>query len=129
MADKVVIDANIALEIFLVRARRQKVIAELAGLGSNEVRLHISSLSVSHFMYFVELENKSKQNAHKYIQQFPVLDVNEEDVEWAFANDQGDYEAALQVACAIRHGCQKLLTLDQNLKKHHQKHIAVSLIN
>lgn len=128
MTNKFVLDANIVLEVFLDRARKQQVLSAVAALEAQQRDLCVSSLSVSHFMYFIEREKKSKVDANSFMAQFSVLDVNEQDVQWAFANDQGDFEDALQVACAIRHGCKKFLTLDQELKKRHHKHIATSLV-
>ncbi len=111
-----------------MRVRKRQAMAAIADLGTNTSEVYLSSLSVSHFMYFAELEKKSKHDAHAFIKQFPALDVNQADVDWAFANDQGDFEDALQVACALRHGCKKFLTLDQGLKTRHHKHLAITLI-
>jgi predicted nucleic acid-binding protein len=39
-----------------------------------------------------------------------------------------DFEDALQVACAIREGCNNLVTLDGSLSKKYAQYIAIDLI-
>ncbi len=126
-SNNVFIDANILMELFFARASRQKVMETLLAKGAEAE--HVASiLSVHILFYYVEKEKKQKSDAHDFLQSYRILDMNEADYEWAMANDQGDFEDALQIACALRQGCKKFLTLDQGLKQRHHKHLAITLI-
>ena len=125
--DLVFLDANIIMELFFNRVRRPQVLRAMEQ-ADGDVRFLVSILSVDVLFYHVEAKHLDKASAHAFLGQYGLLDMNEADYLWAQANDQGDFEDALQVACALRHSCQKFLTLDQRLKKHHHQHIAVTLI-
>jgi predicted nucleic acid-binding protein len=123
---KVCLDANVLLEILFQRARYDKVV-ELLG-NMQDVQFCISVLSVDLVMYFVEIEKQSKAAAWEFLKNYQKLDITIDDIEWAYDNDRGDFEDALQVGCARRHDCTQLITLDQGLGRMYGKHIAVQTI-
>ena len=56
------------------------------------------------------------KNVELLLGTFSWLPVLETDVAWARSRYQGkDFEDALQIACALREGCTKFVTLDQKL--------------
>lgn len=120
------LDTNIILELFFHRSKYNQVVAELSSVSELD-GITISILSVTFFMYHVEKQNRSLSEAHDFLGKYQILDMKEADYNWAQANDQGDFEDALQVACALRHGCKKIITLDRLLAKNHDKHIEVTL--
>lgn len=125
--DTILLDATIIMELFFNRAKRPEVLRYMEEQG-DKARYVTSILSTHILFYYVESKHINKAAAHAFLAQYGVLDINEADYLWARANDQDDFEDALQVACALRHGCQKFFTLDRKLVRNHQKHIAVTLI-
>jgi len=125
-ADKVFVDANILMELFFNRVHRDAVLQKMADSG--EAQFVVSILSVDLLFYFVEKGKLSKTQAHAFLGRYPILDMAAEDYLWAADNDLGDFEDALQVACARRHGCQQFLTIDAPLSKRYDKYIDVCLI-
>jgi predicted nucleic acid-binding protein len=83
---------------------------------------------VSTLLYYVEAEGLDKKIAHSFIKGYRILDMTGSDYEWAEANDQGDFEDGLQVACAKRHGCSYLLTLDKKFGKMYGKYLQIRTI-
>lgn len=126
MIGRVFLDANVLLE--LLQHRRYYAEARKAIEEHDQNLLVASILSVDLVLYYVERDKSDKHAAFKFLSQYEILDMNQADYRWAQANDQGDFEDALQVACALRHGCSRLLTLDKLLAKRHRKHIVTVLI-
>lgn len=126
MTDRVFIDVNVLLDILWERAHHEQSLAVFK--DQDGVQFVTSILAVDLVLYHVEKDRWDKQAAHKFLDRFGVLDMNQTDYEWAKSNDQGDFEDALQVACALRHNCKKFITLDKALAKNHDKHIEVTLI-
>jgi predicted nucleic acid-binding protein len=119
------VDANIVLEILLERTNMQKVAHTL----KNEKNLVVSTLTVSHVMYFAEKNKVDLVAAEKLINRFKRLDVVDVDITKAFGIYQGqDYEDALQIACAVRNKCTTFITHDQNLAKKYAKTIKIKLV-
>lgn len=118
------VDTNVLMELIFSRLRRQAVTEAL----SVEPELSASILALSTTFYYIEKGRLDKPEAHEFFKNYQILGMNEADYNWAAQNDQGDFEDALQVACALRHGCKKLITLDADLAKRHHKHIAVKLV-
>lgn len=127
IVDRVLLDVNAIMELHYGRRAWQEVLAAVAEDDEN-ARHVVTILSVHILLHFVEKDKKSKREAFEFLQNYEVCDMNEADYMWATQNDQGDFEDALQVACALRHGCKKLITLDADLAKRHNKHIAVRLV-
>jgi predicted nucleic acid-binding protein len=128
MAAKLVfVDTNILMELFFRRSKYDLVIAGLTAISEEDI-VCTSILSLTTLLYYVEAEKFDKKTAHNFVKGFKVLDMNEVDYRWAKANDQGDFEDALQVACARRHDCSYLFTLDKKLGTMYGKYLSVHTI-
>ena len=126
MVKMVLVDANVLLEVFLSRDHCQEAKSVLISKKDN--RLTVSILSTSIFMYYVEAKNQSKAKARTFLDNYMVLNMEQSDVDWAHANDVGDWEDALQTACALRHGCKEIVTLDNDFEKMYSSYIKVQTI-
>jgi predicted nucleic acid-binding protein len=119
------IDANVLLEVILKRMRSD--ICE-DFLGNNEQKA-ISTLTLDLVMYFAERDKLDWVPIEVFLGSFDWLPIVEADAHWAFARFEGrDFEDALQIACAIREGCDKLVTLDSDLTKKYIKDLKIELI-
>ena len=121
------LDVNILMELFFERTKRGQVASTV--LSYDDTRLATSMIAISTFFYFVEKHKYDKNLAHDFIANYVLLSVDLPDYSWAKDNDQGDFEDALQVACALRHGCKIFMTLDIDLAKQYKKHISTKLIS
>ena len=122
----VFLDANVLMEILFERQRNSAALDYIRGLKS--VQLCVSVLSLDIVLYFVEAEKFSKQTAWAFLNHYRLLDMTASDAEWARDNDQGDFEDALQMACAHRHGCQQFITLDTAVEKRYGSFLPVVTI-
>lgn len=123
-ANLIFIDTNILMEIFFRRAKYNLAVTKLMALAEQSI-VCTSILSLSTLIYYVEAEGFDKKIAHKFIQGYRILDMNNADYGWAKSNDQGDFEDALQVACAKRHNCKYLLTLDKKFGNMYDKYLSI----
>ncbi|QQS19760.1 PIN domain-containing protein [Candidatus Saccharibacteria bacterium] len=106
------LDANILLEILLSRPNEKsarKLLEEQSG------EIFISALTahiVTHFgRSIVELPI-----LRSFLADYTLLSLEASDFEWAFANARdNDFEDALQLAVAIRNGCEVFVTFDKKL--------------
>lgn len=112
----VFLDTNILLEITLKdRAHLLKVIRYLDRLDDATA---ISMLSAHLIMHFGRKESVDDTVLQGIINQNELLDLNPDDYMWAVANEQGrDFEDALQIATALRFGCDDFVTLDRSIAK------------
>lgn len=123
---RIFLDANILLEILFTRQRAEQVLEVLS--NEKNPQFCVSVLSVDLVMYFVELEKKDKSIAWEFLQRYEILDMSPIDNRWAYDNDAGDYEDALQTACALRNRCAKLITLDRAFEKMFGSYIIVATV-
>jgi predicted nucleic acid-binding protein len=123
MASNAFLDANVLLELFFNRQRRADTEAAIIALP-DDARLVTSILTVHILFYYVEKDKFDMSEANAFLSAYKILDMSAADYEWAFANDQGHFEDALQTACALRHGCRKILTLDSAFAARHANHIS-----
>lgn len=129
MTNKLVfLDTNVLMELLFGRPNHELVAAAILDLP-NEAKVCASILSTSTLLYFVESEKFDKTIAHNFIHGFSILDMTLEDYVWAENNDQGDFEDALQTACARRHGCSSILTLDKRFNGMYGKFLSVHTIS
>ena len=111
-ASGVFLDANILIEILLDRNKShiaRKILEEQKG------NLCISSLTAHLAVYFgskiVDLPV-----LRQFLADYTILALEAPDFEWAFMNVRGsDFEDALQLGVAIRHGCERFVTFDKTL--------------
>jgi len=123
----IVLDANIPLEILQRRRRYAETLAALA-CYQDEI-FYISTLSISNCMYVIEKLGTDLAKTEAFINAYHHLSVTAEDAAWAFAHYDGDdFEDALQVASAIREGCDVFLTLDSGLAKKYGSLLPIELI-
>jgi len=110
--DSLFLDANILLEIIL--GRRQESIARRL-IESQSDHLFISTLTahlVVHFGHVIV----NLPILRNFLSDYTILTLDPVDFEWAFTNIRNqDFEDALQLAVAIRNGCDRFLTLDKTL--------------
>ena len=119
------VDVNVLLDILLDRAHFSDSIKSISTPGT----YCISTVSLSTTMYYVEKYKKDLSAVQTFLDSFMLLSVTSIDAAWAFDNYAGkDYEDALQVACALRQGCTKLVTLDKDLARKYSRDIKVKLI-
>jgi predicted nucleic acid-binding protein len=117
------------MEVFFRRSRYDLAMTALLAISEQGTTVCASILSLSTLIYYVEAEKLDKKIAHNFVKGFKILDMNEADYGWAEANDQGDFEDALQVACARRHDCSYLLTLDKKFGTMYGKYLSVRTIS
>lgn len=108
------IDANVLLEIVYERARAKDAM-EIVRRGEDNVS--ISPLTAHLVMYF-GLKIASVDALRTLLSDYTILSLEAVDVDWAFTNMRdNDFEDALQLAVAIRNGCQTFVTFDKKLYK------------
>jgi predicted nucleic acid-binding protein len=112
----VFLDTNIILEITLKdRAKFQQVKSFLEKVDDTTA---ISMLSVHLIMHFGRKEKADDTYLEGIIDQNVLLALTPDDYQWAKSNEhRKDFENALQLAVAIRTGCETFVTLDQELAK------------
>lgn len=112
----VFLDANILLEIILKdRAKKLQVENFLGTVSETTV---ISMLSVHLIMHFGRNVRANDEFLEGVIKENELLALTPEDYEWASINEKNkDFEDALQMAAALRVGCEVFVTLDKDLAK------------
>jgi predicted nucleic acid-binding protein len=119
------VDANVLLEVILKRMRT----AVCEEFLSNHQDKAISTLTLDLVMYFVERDKLDWAPVKVFLESFSWLPIVEADAGWAFVQFGGDdFEDALQVACALREGCDTFITLDGPLAKKYSKNMAINLL-
>ena len=107
-------DANVILEVLLPdRSKTQAVEKLLQGKA-----ICVSMLTI-HLAYHFGLKEKYEMNRIKQVlDNYAVLDVTTGDYREALRMiKNNDFEDALQLAVALRSGCQAVLTLDREFAK------------
>jgi predicted nucleic acid-binding protein len=112
--ETIFLDANVLLEIIL--GREKQAIAK-SFIETNSKNLYISALTAHLVIHFgtsiVELPV-----LRQFLGDYSILPLEATDFEWAFTNIlNNDYEDALQLAVAIRQGCNRFVTFDKSLIK------------
>lgn len=112
----VFLDTNILLEIIL-KDRDKSVQVEKYLENLNEATV-ISMLSVHLIMYFGRKEQADDSLLESMVRENELIALTPEDYDWALTNGRkNDFEDALQVAVAIRSGCNTFVTLDKKLAR------------
>ena len=113
----VFVDANIVLEILLSRENKTRAARLLAGSDT----CCLSVLSCHLVWYFGRKDGVADCIIQETIENFELLDSSAADYEWALRHEEGkDFEDALQVAAALRGGCDTFLTFDRRLAKRYK---------
>ena len=112
----VFLDANILLEIALANRPNYAAVKQL--LGSIRQETAISLLTVHLVLHFGRQAGAEDAFLHAVINENKLLPLLPEDYEWATNNEQGrDFEDALQLAAAVRYGCDTVVTQDVKFAK------------
>lgn len=106
-------DANVVIEAMLIRANAQKATYAIQKAGDQAA---ISSLTGHLVVYFGKKERIDVSTALGYVVDFTMLPLEQADFDWAYTNMRDDdFEDALQLAVAIRNGCDIFMTFDKKL--------------
>lgn len=108
-------DANILLEVLLPnRISSQKV----SRLLKEQNQVAISALTVHLVYYFALKDGMTIQQVNRFLTGFEILDLLAADYQRALALIKNkDMEDALQLAVALRSGCEAIATLDTAFAK------------
>jgi len=117
-ANAVFLDANVLLEIIL---GRNKEAAARKFIERNSENLYISALT-AHLVVHFGKSIVALPVLRKFLADYTILSLDDADFEWAFTNIRGgDFEDALQIAVAVRNGCNELITFDKKLVSTYQE--------
>lgn len=116
------------MELLFRRSKYKLTLASIRSLDENST-VCASIVSLATVLYYVESQGLDKKTAHNFMKGFKILDMNNDDYNWAEENDQGDFEDALQTACARRHKCSYILTLDKKFETMYGKYVTVRKIS
>lgn len=114
MANKqaVFLDANILLEVLLSRDGDKKARTYIANHAGN---IHISALTAHLVVHFGQAI-VALPVLRSFLGDYYIEPLTDQDFEWAFTNARNaDFEDALQLAVAIRTGCDAFATFDKSL--------------
>ena len=121
---RIFIDANVLLDVVL---ERQNFISAAQALRELPVTPVISTLTIHLVMHF-GLRERKIDILRKFLADFEVLNLDKVDAEWAFNNMRDkDFEDALQLAVAIRNGCERFVTFDAKLYKYYKDLVAIEV--
>ena len=113
----VLIDTNVILDALMTRTPWNKNAEEIILLSAaGDITACVTASSITDIFYLFRRaigDNGSAREAvFKLIQIIDVLDVSAEDCERAFELPISDYEDAVQLACAMRHKLELIVTRD-----------------
>lgn len=105
-------DANVLIEIVDNRKLLKKAVALIKASSDKAA---VSALTAHLVMYFGSKTRPLGLLQH-FLSDFIMLPLEQTDFDWAFANNRNvDFEDTLQLAVAIRHGCDRFITFDKKL--------------
>lgn len=107
-------DANVLLEIALDRPHY--------AVAKQTFRRHAPYVAVStltgHLVMHFGVKRVGLDGLRSLLSDYQLLTLSEADFAWAYANRRNeDFEDALQLAVAIREGCEVFYTFDEGLYK------------
>jgi len=99
---KILIDANIALDVLLKRHPFYISGVKILGLSKSGIELFISASTITDLYYIINKQLKDKKNAitlvKKLLESVNVAAVTNDEIRRAFELDWGDFEDAVQYA-------------------------------
>ena len=115
MPDKLIfLDANVLLEILLAR-KNDKIARRF--IQNNAGHLAISALT-AHLVVHFGTKVVDLPILRQFLGDYYMLEMTYMDFDWAFNNARSnDFEDALQLAIAIRNGCNEFVTFESQLFK------------
>jgi predicted nucleic acid-binding protein len=112
---RVLVDANIALDLLLQREAAEK---SEAALRESATLYFISALTVHLLYHFGEQENINHNAIAAVIDLFETLGIDKSTVKLAQSRYKDkEFEDCLQAACAELHNCDEILTRDRKFTK------------
>ena len=114
---KLFLDANILLEVMMVRSKLKKIGRIL---HEPKYEFYVSTLSVHILYYFAELEGIERS----FVKKLTTDMVTKAQDRY----DGKDFEDCLQATCAEAAGCDEILTLDKNFAKNSATKLKVIVI-
>jgi predicted nucleic acid-binding protein len=122
--NSVYLDANVLIEIILERGHQAAAKAVLEGARHD---LRISALT-AHLVVHFGVTRVDLPIIRKFLGDYQILPLEQADFEWAFVNARNqDFEDALQLAVAIRNGCDRFITFDQTLYRAYKQLPSIKL--
>jgi len=122
MNDTVCLDANVLLESIL-KNRKHALKAQRYISSHNVV---ISPLTAHLFVYFGQKDGIALEVLFDLLSKHSFTDCGTTEVRWAIKNQKGgDFEDALQIACAITSQCKSFATFDKNLAQRYNEFITI----
>ncbi|NEO86230.1 MAG: PIN domain-containing protein [Spirulina sp. SIO3F2] len=117
---KILFDTNVLLDILL---NRDPFVAQARSLmqviDTGKIIAYVTATTLTDIFYIVRKHTKSYERAHQAITTVLMLmivcTVDRRIVEVALASDCKDFEDAIQVACAISHGVDAIVSRDLGL--------------
>lgn len=123
---KVFVDANLLVEIMLVRPKLERASEVLHNPDDTFV---ISTLTVHILHYFAEAEGIERKFVRRLAGLAYHAPLLAETVQNAYDRYNGkDFEDCLQAACAERAGCDKIVTLDKGFKRASNTELPVTVL-
>lgn len=123
---KIFLDANILLELLLLRAKTKLVTSEMENRNG---RFCISPLSVHLCYHYCLQEGILAERIKDFLQDFEILIMDDRTVELAQNRFTGkDFEDCLQAVCAELGKCDEILTLDKDFRKNSHTKLKVTVI-
>lgn len=114
LINKIFFDANVIVEIALERKNIQTAINSLRNAGEYAYASTLSGHLTVHF----GKKHADLAALEQLLSSFTLLSLESIDFTWAFRNrHDDDFEDALQIAVAIRNGCNEFVTFDKKLAK------------
>jgi len=125
-SDVVFADANVLLEAVLQDRPRAQAAQDCLGTSGSIV---VSPLSAHLLAYFGVKDGLSLDEALRLLAQLKFTEFSTAEIAWACRNHQGgDFEDALQVACAVLSHSQKFVTFDKKLAHNYQKFLNIEVL-
>lgn len=115
------LDANILIELIVPGRAHYKQVRELINEYDDAVTTTLSAHLAWHFGRQAGVPDDLIAGI---VEPCRLIAVTSKDYYWARQNEEGqDFEDALQVAVAIRSGCEIFVTLDRSLSKRYRQHL------
>lgn len=114
---KLLLDTNIVLDILLERERWfEQAEALLDAIEAGRIESFLTATSLTTISYFARKE-RSAEEARRIVRicldQFSIIAIDRKIVEDAYLLAGRDFEDDIQIACAIRHSLDAIVTRDE----------------
>jgi predicted nucleic acid-binding protein len=112
---RILVDANVLMEVLFAQPKLAQCQAALQGAGRE---FYISTLTAHILYYFGEQTGVPREFVAEVVAICGHLPLEPQAVKRAQEHYTGkDFEDCLQAACAERHGCDEIVTLNKNFAR------------